>query len=460
MRSHLRKRAHAGVAGAFESARECVVARKMRLAAFLYPTGYHVAAWRLPDVPADAGVNFPHYIELAAIAENACFDFLFLPDVLGVKGDDLEVLSHSAIRYVSQFEPMTLLGALAATTSRIGLVATASTTYDEPFHIARRFASLDHLSGGRAGWNLVVSRYAEEAANFHGDAPLSHGERYARAEEAADVVLKLWDSWAPDAFVRDKSAGVFFDPSKVRPTAYRGEHFSVAGPLTLPRSPQGRPIVVQAGSSGPGRQLAARVADVVFTAQKSIDEAVAFREDLHARSRALGRQESELPLVLVGIMPFVGSTADEAMAKLDALQNLIDPVVGLSLLGTELGGVNLTGVDVDGPLPEIPETEGGQSRRDLLLRSAHGRGATVRDLYRDVAANRGHLQVVGTPTTIADELQSWTHASACDGFIVMAPSFPGGLADFATAVVPELVKRGLFRNEYESEHLRDHLGLG
>jgi FMN-dependent oxidoreductase (nitrilotriacetate monooxygenase family) len=430
----------------------------VKLAAFLYPTGYHVAAWRHPRVPADAGVSLPHFADLARTAERGRFDFIFLADSMAVRGRDLPALSRTAIRYVAQFEPLTLLGALAAVTERIGLVASATTTYNEPFHLARKLASLDHISGGRAGWNLVTSQNPDEAPNFGLPSHPSHAERYARAREFVDVVRGLWDSWEDDAFVRDKESGIFFDPEKLHVLDHEGDFFTVRGPLNVPRSPQGHPVLVQAGSSDAGRELAAETAEVVFTAQTDPDGARAFYEDVRARAEGYGRAHDELA-IMAGVFPFVGRTEQEAHEKLEQLQELIDPVVGLSLLAGQLGGVDLSQYPLDGPLPDLPETNLSKSRRQLLIDLAHREGLTIRELALRVAGSRGHWQVVGSAEQVADELEHWFRTGAADGFNVMAPALPGGLEDFVDLVIPELQRRGLFRREYEGRTLREHLGL-
>lgn len=432
--------------------------RTMVLGAFLYPTGYHVAAWRHPDVPADAGVNLPHYAGLARTAERGRFDFLFLPDSAGVRGTDLPSLSRTAIRYVAQFEPLSLLGALAAVTGRIGLTATFSSTYNEPYHVARKVASLDHLSAGRAGWNLVTSQNPEEALNFGFAQQPGHAERYDRAAEFAEVVTGLWDSWDEDAFVRDKDTGQFFVPDGVRPLHHRGRHFTVRGPLNVPRTPQGHPVTLQAGSSGPGRDLAAATADVVFTAQHTLSGALEFAADVRTRLEDHGRRPGEAR-ILAGVLPFVGRTAQEAREKYERLQELIDPAVALGLLGSELGGVDLSGFPPDGPLPPLPPSNAGKSRRDLLVAMAEREQLTIRQLSRRIAGARGHRQLIGSPADVADALQEWHESGAVDGFIVMPPQLPGGLEDFVDLVVPELQRRGLFRREYTGRTLRDHLGL-
>jgi len=434
------------------------IRQQLPLAAFLYPTGYHVAAWRHPDVPSDAGVNIGHFVEMARLAESARFDFLFLADSATMRGTDLDALSRTAIRYVAQFEPITLLSALAASTSRIGLVASVSTTYNEPYSVARTFASLDHISGGRSGWNLVTSQNTGEAAQFGLPAHPPHAARYARAREFAEVVLGLWDSWQADAFVRDKESGLFFDPAGMRVLNHRGEHFSVRGPLNVPRSPQGRPVMVQAGSSEAGRQLAAETADVVFTAQDDLAGAREFRADLRARATAAGRDPDQL-IVMVGMFPFIGRTLAEAEGKATRLADLVDPVVGLSLLAGQLGGTDLSGYPLDGPVPEFPETNAGRSRQRLLLELARRESLTLRQLAARVAAGRGHWQVMGTPESIVDEMTHWVAEGAADGFNVMPPTLPGGLVDFVELVVPELRRRGLVDDRYRGSTLRSHLGL-
>jgi FMN-dependent oxidoreductase (nitrilotriacetate monooxygenase family) len=430
----------------------------MHLGAFLYPTGYHVAAWRHPDVPADAGINFQHFAELARTAERGKFDFIFLADSLAVRGRDLPALSRTAIRYVAQFEPLTLLSALAVVTKRIGLVASASTTYNDPFHLARKLASIDHLSQGRAGWNLVTSQNEDEAYNFGLAAHPSHAKRYQRAREFARVVKGLWDSWEDDAFPRAKEVGQFFDPAKVHLLNHQGEHFSVRGPLNIPRPPQGYPVMVQSGASDAGRDLAAEMAEVVFTAQSDLEEARAFYADVKQRVARMGRNPDDVKII-VGVFPYVGRTRNEAEDKAARLHRLIDPIVGLSLLGTQLSGVDLSGYPLDGPLPNIPETNAGKSRRELLIRMAQREHLTIRQLYERVAASRGHWTISGAPKEIADQLEHWWQRRAADGFTVMGPALPDGLASFVDLAIPELKRRALFRSNYVATTFRGHLGL-
>ncbi|MEM5339547.1 LLM class flavin-dependent oxidoreductase [Paraburkholderia azotifigens] len=430
----------------------------LRLGAFLYPTGHHIAAWRHPDSTADAGRDFRHYVRLAQAAEAAKFDLIFLADGAGTRGDNVDFLSRTAHSYVAQFEPLTLLSALAAVTERIGLVGTASTTFNEPYHIARKFASLDHISGGRAGWNLVTSSSAHEAKNFNFDEHLAHATRYERAVEFAEVVEGLWDSWDEDAFVRDKASGVYFDPSKRHSLDHRGQFFNVRGPLNVERTPQGRPVVVQAGSSEAGKALAARTAEVIFTAQQTLDDAVAFHADVKGRMAAYGREPDDLK-IMPGVMPIVGATESEAREKFEALQELIDPAVGLALVSTVTGGFDLSGYPLDGPIPELPETNASKSRQSLTLELARRENLTIRELYLRIAGARGHWQLVGTAEQIVDALEERFVNYGADGYNVMPALLPNSLDDFIRLVLPELRRRGLFRSEYEGRTLRENLGL-
>jgi N-acetyl-S-(2-succino)cysteine monooxygenase len=430
----------------------------LALGAFLYPTGHHIAAWRHPHAIADAGSNFRHYTQLAQAAEAAKFDLLFLADGSGTRGDDAACLSRTAHSYVAQFEPLTLLSALAAVTEHIGLVGTASTSFNEPYHIARKFASLDHISGGRAGWNLVTSSSEHEARNFNLDEHYAHARRYERAAEFAEVVSGLWDSWDEDAFVRDKPSGRFFDPSKRHTLNHRGEFFKVRGPLNVARAPQGHPVIVQAGSSDAGRALAARTAEVIFTAQQTLDDAIAFYADVKGRMRSYGRHPDELK-IMPGVMPIVGHTESEAKEKFEELQSLIDPVVGLAMVSSLTGGIDLSPYPLDGPIPELPETNASKSRQMLMIDLARRENLTIRQLYMRIAGARGHWQVVGTPAHIADALEERFVNFGADGFNVMPALLPDSLHDFIELVLPELRRRGLFRSEYAGRTLRDNLGL-
>ncbi|MGP0012094.1 LLM class flavin-dependent oxidoreductase [Pseudomonas sp.] len=429
--------------------------RQLKLGAFLMATGHHVAAWRHPDVPANAGLDFAHYKHLARVAEAAKFDALFVAD--SVAAPSAEIASRMARS--EHFEPLTLLSALSAVTDHIGLIATATTSYNEPYHVARKFASLDHLSGGRAGWNLVTSDNAAEALNFGRAEHIGHAERYSRAREFHQVVTGLWDSWEDDAFTRDKSSGQYYDPARLHVLNHSGEHFKVKGPLNVARSPQGQPVIVQAGSSELGRELAAQTAEVVFTAQTSLSKAQAFYADLKGRLAKFGRSTDSLK-IMPGAFVVVGQSEAEAREKYESFQQWVEPEVGVALLGRMLGNFDLSGYPLDGPLPELPLTDSGQqSRQQLLTELAGAENLTLAQLGRRIAGGRGHYSVIGTPTQIADELQAWFEQGAADGFNVLVPHLPGGLEDFAASVVPELQRRGLFRTEYPGTTLREHLGL-
>jgi len=428
--------------------------KQIKLGAFLIGNGHHVASWRHPA--SDLNENlFEVYRRSAQIAERAFFDAIFFADSLAMDRGNRE----GGLARGDGLEPLTLLGALAASTQRIGLIATATATYNEPFHVARKFASLDQISGGRAGWNLVTSDNAAEAQNFGRDEHVAHADRYARAREFHDVVTGLWDSWEDEALLRDKAGGQYFDPAKVHNLDHRGEHFTVSGPLNVARSPQGRPVVVQAGSSEAGRDLAARTADVIFTAQPSLPAAQKFYRDIKGRLAAFGRSPDDVK-IMPGVFPVVGRSAAEAQEKFDTLQNLVDPRAGIALLGRMIGNFDLSRYPVDGPLPELPVTQTGQrSRQQLFTDAAREEGLTIRQLYLRIAGGRGHFTVIGTAETIADQLQEWFEQGGADGFNVMPPLLPSGLEDFATQVVPELQRRGLFRTAYEGRTLRDNLGL-
>src|SRR5258708_948211 len=373
---------------------------QMRLGAFFNPTGHHVASWRHPDAQADAGINFQHYAEITRTAERAKFDLVFLADNVCVREANMEALSRSA-QYIANFEPLTLLGALSSITTHIGLVATASTSYNEPFHVARKFASLDHLSGGRAGWNLVTSGMGAEAYNFGRDKHYEHGERYDRAREFAEVVVGLWDSWDDDAFIRDKEAGQFFHPDKLHRLNHKGKHFGVRGPLNVPRTPQGRPVIVQAGGSEDMIGGAAEFAEVIFCAPLTFEQAHTFYITLKGRMEQHGRSPDEMK-IMPGLSAVVGRTEAEAQEKYEYLQSLIHPMVAREILSTVLGGVDLTSYPFDGPMPEaLPLSNASRSTFANVSEMARKENLTMRQVAMQVAGARPKAVVRGSPGQVA-----------------------------------------------------------
>lgn len=430
--------------------------RKIRLGAFLPGGGQHIAAWRHPDSPLDGATNFAFHLELAKTAERGLFDAYFLADGLTVSfGGGIE----GGNAKVAGFEPVTLFAALAPLVKKIGFIATSSTTYEEPYTTARKFASLDLISDGRAGWNVVTTTGDASAQNFNLETQLPHAARYRRAHEHVEVAKKLWDSFEDDAFLRDRETGRFFDPAKLHFTDHKGEHFKVRGPLNVSRSKQGHPVIVQAGQSDDGRGFAATHAEVIFTAHQHKSTAQEFYRDIKARAAGLGRDPAHV-LIMPGVSPFVGRTLAEAQEKYDRLTSLILPEDGIGLLNGLTGGtLDLTGYDLDGPLPPAPPTEGMKSRQALIRQIADENGFTIRQLYQWVASARGHFTIVGTPQTIVDTLQDWFEDGAADGFNILPPWLPTGLNDFVDQVIPELQRRGLFRTAYEGTTLRENLGL-
>lgn len=430
--------------------------RKIRLGAFLPGGGQHIAAWRHPDSPADGATSFAFHRQLAEEAERGLFDAYFLADGLAIAfGGGIE----GGNAKVAGFEPVTLFSALAPLTKNLGFIATASTTYEEPYNTARKFASLDLISEGRAGWNVVTTATESAAQNFNLDQQLPHATRYRRAAEHVEVVKKLWDSFEDDTFIRDKAEGRFFDPDRVHFTHHKGEHFKVKGPLNVSRSPQGHPVIVQAGQSEDGRGLAASSAEVIFTAHQNLTTAQEFYRDIKARAQGLGRNPHHV-LVMPGVSPFVGRTEAEAREKYDRLTELILPEDGLALISGLTGGtLDLSGADLDGPLPAAPPTEGMKSRQALIRAIADENNFSIRQLYQHIASARGHFTVIGSAEQIADILQEWFENEGADGFNILPPWLPTGLTDFVDLVVPELQRRGLFRTAYEGRTLRENLGL-
>jgi FMN-dependent oxidoreductase (nitrilotriacetate monooxygenase family) len=428
--------------------------RQLHLGAFMRPVGIHTAWWRYPGARADANFNLGQLVRFAQTLERGRFDAFFMADHLSVLNMPMAALKRSAT--VTSFDPLTLLSALAMVTEHLGLIATASTTFEPPYLIARRFASLDHLSGGRAGWNLVTTSNPDAALNFGLTEHLEHGERYRRAREFFDVVTGLWDSWADDAFIRDVESGVYFDPQRLHVLDHQGEFFSVRGPLNIARPIQGWPVIVQAGASEAGRQIAAETAEVIFASGGGLADSRAFYADVKARMAKLGREPGHLK-ILPGALVVVGASAAEASEKRARLDNLVHPDSGIASLSIALGH-DASGFDLDGPLPDIPESNASKSGRQRIIERARRDNLTVRDLAR-IAGSYGGLALVGTPAMIADQMEEWLYSDACDGFNIMFPYVPGGLDDFVDAVVPELQRRGLFRREYRGKTLRENLGL-
>ena len=431
--------------------------RTLKLGAFIMATGHHIAAWRHPDSDADAGHSIEHYRGLAQTAERGLFDLVFVADSpAGWDGDrDLEI--RSRVSHSAHFEPVTLWSALSQVTNNIGFVATASTTYEDPYLLARKFASLDHISKGRAAWNVVTTA-ADVSKNFSIPGHPAHADRYERAEEFVDLVLDLWDSYEDGAIVADKATGVFLDPSRVHKVDHHGKVFDVAGPLNVARSPQGRPVVVQAGASEPGRELAARTAEVIFTANQTIGDAQAFYSDLKRRLPKYGRRTDDL-VIMPGIFPVLGGTEVEARANYEFIQSLVHPTIAWSILKQYYVGVDLSSYDLDDAAPPLPtHTELNQSRLKLVS-DLQAQGLTLRQLYLSLATARGHRTVVGTPEQVADAIEQWFTQGAADGFNIMPPILPTALTDFVDQVVPILQRRGLARTSYEGTTLRDSLGL-
>jgi FMN-dependent oxidoreductase (nitrilotriacetate monooxygenase family) len=431
---------------------------QIRLGAFFNPTGHHVASWRHPRAQADAAINFQHYVELAQTAERGKFDMIFLADNIAVREAHMDALSRSA-QYIANLEPLTLLSALSVVTRHVGLVATASTSYNEPFHVARKFASLDHISGGRAGWNLVTSSQQAEALNFNRDIHYRHGERYDRAREFAQVVVGLWDSWDDDAFVRDKASGQMFIPDKMHALDHKGQHFSVRGPLNIQRPPQGHPVIVQAGGSDDMMAVAAEFAEVIFCVPLTLEAGQAFYRDLKTRAARYGRAPDHIK-IMPGLSAVIGRTEAEANEQYEYLQSLIHPIVAREILSTVLGNFDLSPYPFDGPLPDdIPMTPWSQSTMKTVIDMARNENLTIRQIALRVAGARAKMVVKGTPKQIADHMERWYVEEAADGFNVMPPTLPNGLDDFVELVIPELQRRGLFRTEYTGRTLREHLGL-
>jgi FMN-dependent oxidoreductase (nitrilotriacetate monooxygenase family) len=430
--------------------------RGMRLTAFMRPVSLHTAAWRYPGAWPDANFNFGHIVRLAQKLEEGKIDGFFMADHLAVLNMPMDALKRSATP--TSFEPFTLLAALAMMTKHLGLMATGSTTYDEPYHVARRFASLDHLSGGRAAWNIVTTANPDASKNFGYDEQMDHDERYVRAREFYDVVTGLWDSFAEDAFVRDVEHGTYFDPAKMHVLNHRGKYFNVRGPLNIARPIQGWPVIVQAGSSNAGRQLAAETAEAVFTGMRDIEEAKEFTADVKGRAERAGRNPDHVK-ILPGCMIYVGDSLDEAQAKRATLDSLVHYDSAIAALSIALG-LDARTLDPDAKLADlpIPQSNASQSGRDRTLALAKREDMTVRQVAQRLGGHGG-LAMLGTPKMLADQMEEWFESGATDGFTLQFPYLPEGVNDVVDRVVPELQRRGLFHTEYEGPTLRENLGL-
>ncbi|GHH44581.1 LLM class flavin-dependent oxidoreductase [Lentzea cavernae] len=424
----------------------------LHLNLFLHDTGHHEASWRLPESEPLAHIDIAYHQRIARIAEEAKFDSVFLADSPVLWG-------KPSRRPSGKIEPTILLTAIAAVTTRIGLIATASTTYNEPFNLARRFASLDHVSGGRAGWNIVTTAGDDAAQNFGLDAQPAHLTRYDRAAEFVEVSKKLWDSWDDDAIIADKATGVHAVDDRVHTIDHVGPHFKVRGPLNVPRSPQGHPLLVQAGSSEDGRDFAAKHAEAVFTAHQTLEDAVAFYQDVKRRAIEFGRDPDEVK-ILPGLVPVIGSTEEEAHALDAELERLIVPEHAARQLA---GLLKVDHLELDEQLPaDLPDEaaiEGAKSRYTLIVELARREHLTVRQLIGRLGGGRGHKTFTGTAVQVADQLEQWHRAGAADGFNIMPAVLPSGLERFADEVLPILRERGLFRTEYTGSTLREHYGL-
>ncbi|WP_336780368.1 LLM class flavin-dependent oxidoreductase [Paenibacillus illinoisensis] len=424
--------------------------RQLKLGANLNGVGNSISFWRHPDIPINASVNLDFYKKQARKAEEGKFDLLFIADGLFIN-------EKSNPHFLNRFEPLTLLSVLAGATSNIGLVATLSTSYSEPFTVARQFASLDQISRGRSGWNVVTSPLEGSALNFGKGEHPNHALRYEIAEEHLNVVKGLWDSWEDDAFVGDKENGVFFDPSKLHTLNHKGNHFLVQGPLNVARSKQGYPVIFQAGSSESGKDLAAKSADAVYTGHETFEEAREFYRDVKARAVVYGRQAEDI-LIFPGIGPIVGRTAEEAEQKYQEIAGLVSIDHALNYLGRYFDHYDFSEYPLDEPFPEIGDVGSNsfRSTTDKIKQQAREEGLTLRQVA--LRASTPRTSFIGTPDQIADQIQEWFEGEAADGFNIRTV-VPNGLADFVDLVVPVLQERGLFRTEYEHETLRENLGL-
>ncbi|WP_180024711.1 LLM class flavin-dependent oxidoreductase [Acinetobacter sp. YH1901134] len=433
--------------------------RQIKLGAFIPTTSQHVAGWRHPESRPQDHLNIDYAIELAKTAERGLFDAYFLADGLSVRWSSAVEGEKGLGDKGVGFEPVTLFAALSAVTKNIGFIATASTTYEDPYILARKFASLDHISKGRAAWNVVTTASADAAKNFNIQQHPEPKERYERADEFIEVTQKLWDSWEDDTFHYNKETGQFFDARKQHQPNHQGQYYQVLGALNVSRPPQGYPVIVQAGQSEDGRELAGKYAEVIFTAQQNLADAQAFYRDVKNRLVKYGRHADDLK-IMPGVSIFVAKTEQEAQEKYDFLNSLIHPEVGLSLLSALAGGINLAKFDLDAPFPKIEDADiNFSSRQQMMIDIARKHNFSIRQLYQYIASARGHWTLIGTPEQVVDQLQEWFENDAADGFNVLPPTTPAGLNDFVDLIVPELQRRGLFRTAYEGKTLRENLGL-
>jgi FMN-dependent oxidoreductase (nitrilotriacetate monooxygenase family) len=426
--------------------------RQLILNAFFMRYGHHPAAWRHASSTANGRPDLAYWQDAAKLAERAKFHAFFLADFIGRSGDDLVQASRTGVTF--QFEPFTLISAIAAVTKNIGLVATVNTNFTEPYNVARQFASLDHISGGRAGWNVVSSLSPHTAHNFGIRDPLAHDQRYERADEFLELTKKLWDSWDDDTWDHpDRESGVFFDPASAHPVKHEGKYFRSEGLLDVPRPIQGYPVIVQAGNSDVGREFLARVGEITYCSAQSLEIAQQFYADVKGRMAKYGRDPDDLKIT-PGLSVVVADTDAEAQDKFDALQNLIDFSHGVNI-----NGVDVTGYPLDGPLPDLPEGPNGKGRFRQMVELARRENLTIRQLVLRFSVSRGHVQVVGSVKTVADTIEQWFLERGADGFNVVPPLLLGGFEDFVRLVVPELQRRGIFRTEYEGATFRENLGL-
>jgi N-acetyl-S-(2-succino)cysteine monooxygenase len=431
--------------------------RQIKLGLSMRGLGYHPSAWLDPDVPPNGSLQLSHYIEMSKTAERGLFDLIFLADHVAIIAEDTPKgafgRNHEG---VAEFEPLTLLAALSQHTSQIGLVSTASTTHHEPFQLARQFASIDHLSGGRVGWNVVTSSRDAEARNFSKDRILPKKERYERAKEALQVCFGLWESWEPNALLHDRETGIFFDRSKLHAINHKGRYFRVDGPLTIPPTPQGRPVIVQAGASVDGMDFAASFAEVIYAVHRTLDTAQSYYKKIKEKAASFGRDPNDV-LVLPGFLPVVAKSRDAAFAKYERMNKLLAEITGLERMVRFFG--DLSGQDLDGPLPDVRTDIPVVSRSTVELKVARENNWSIRQYMTEMSISHGHTVAIGTPADVVDHMALWINECAADGFNILPALSPGDVTDFVDLVVPEMQRRGIYRTRYESNTLRGNLGL-